>query len=263
MDLPHAPPDEGRSIRQAYQTESIRWSHIRGRSDHVSTVEMPKESLREAGQVFGLSIRGAEMEDVDVDVDGRSRKVMERMRLLTGMAAIGGFLFGYDTGAYMNLTFIAIFGGNANIRPLRRSRGTAFHMFVVGGKELMSTHNYAGVISGAMLPLKLTLDLNLQEQETVVSATILAAFLSSLVGGNLNAAYGRKVCLQLAASVFTVGSLLLGVAWDYRSLVAGRIILGCGVGLASLTTPVYIAEVALTSMRGALVTINAFLVCFG
>ena len=46
--------------------------------------------------------------------------------------------------------------------------------------------NKTGVISGAMLPLKRTLNLNFQEQETVVSATILAAFASSLAGGNLN-----------------------------------------------------------------------------
>ena len=36
-----------------------------------------------------------------------------------------------------------------------------------------------------------------------------------------------------------------------------------GIGVASLTTPVYIAEMALPRMRGQLVTINALLVTFG
>jgi Arabinose efflux permease len=63
--------------------------------------------------------------------------------------------------------------------------------------------------------------------------------------------------------VFTIGALLMGAAWDYGSLVLGRIIIGGGIGLASLTTPIYIAEVAAPAMRGTLVTINGLLICFG
>jgi len=147
----------------------------------------------------------------------RADRVMHKMRFLTGMAAIGGFLFGYDTG----------------------------------------------VISGAMLPMKRRFDLSPWQQEVVVSSTVLAAFFSSLGGGSLNAKYGRRVSILFAASVFTVGSFLLLGAWSYHSLVFGRVVIGIGIGVASLTTPIYIAEVALPRMRGQLVTVNAFLVTFG
>lgn len=98
------------------------------------------------------------------------------------------------------------------------------------------------------------------QQEVVVSCTVLAAFFSSLAGGNLNSRFGRRVSILFAAAVFSLGSGILLVSWDYTSLVLGRIVVGIGIGVASLTTPIYIAEVALPRMRGQLVTINAFMV---
>jgi MFS family permease len=121
----------------------------------------------------------------------------------------------------------------------------------------------AGVISGAMPPIARALDLTNVQQEVVVSSTVLSAFATSLFGGSMNKKYGRKYTILIASMVFTVGALLMGAAWDYRSLVLGRIIVGGGIGLASLTTPIYIAEVAAPTMRGTLVTINGLLICFG
>lgn len=147
----------------------------------------------------------------------KQEQVYRRMTFLTGMAAIGGFLFGYDTG----------------------------------------------VISGAMLPIQRAFHLNKFQEEVVVSSTVLAAFCSSVVGGNLNQSLGRRRCILLAAAIFTLGSVLLFAAMNYPSLVLGRIVVGVGIGIASLTTPIYIAEVALPQMRGRLVTVNAFLVTLG
>lgn len=147
----------------------------------------------------------------------RAEQVKRKMHFLTFMAAIGGFLFGYDTG----------------------------------------------VISGAMLPLRRTFDLTPIQQEVVVSSTVLTAFFASLVGGSINNSFGRRWAILLASGIFTVGSFLLMMAFDYHSLVFGRVVIGVGIGIASLTTPIYIAEVAVPSMRGQLVTINAFLVTFG
>lgn len=120
-----------------------------------------------------------------------------------------------------------------------------------------------GVISGAMLPMRRAFDLDASQQEVVVSSTVFAAFLSSLVGGTLNHKLGRRMSILIAAAVFTFGSVILGLACNYWMLVIGRIILGIGIGIASLTTPMYIAEVALPRMRGQLVTINTLMITFG
>ena len=144
--------------------------------------------------------------------------VWRKMRYLTFMAAIGGFLFGYDTG----------------------------------------------VVSGAMLPMRRALNLTPEQQEVVVSSTVFAAFISSLfLGAPLNDRYGRKLSILGSALVFGIGSIVLMVSNGYWMLVVGRIILGLGIGVASLTTPVYIAEVATPELRGRLVTVNTLLITFG
>ena len=147
----------------------------------------------------------------------KQEQVYRRMTFLTGMAAIGGFLFGYDTG----------------------------------------------VISGAMLPIQRAFGLTKFQEEVVVSSTVLAAFCSSVVGGTLNQTLGRRRCILASAAIFTLGSVLLFAAMNYESLVFGRIVVGVGIGIASLTTPIYIAEVAVPRLRGRLVTVNAFLVTLG
>lgn len=46
-------------------------------------------------------------------------------------------------------------------------------------------------------------------------------------------------------------------------LLIGRVIVGLGVGLASMTVPVYIAECAPEELRGALVSIDVLLITTG
>lgn len=151
--------------------------------------------------------------------DGRIRsvEVKRKMRHLTAIASLSGFLFGYDTG----------------------------------------------VISGALLPIQRRFDLSPAQEEMVVSCTILAAFVSSLIGGSINSSFGRRKAALFAAAVFTFGSIILAAAWGYQSLLSGRVVVGIGIGIASLTAPVYISEIAMPEKRGQLVTVNALMVCIG
>jgi SP family myo-inositol transporter-like MFS transporter 13 len=114
-----------------------------------------------------------------------------------------------------------------------------------------------------MLPIKRHFNLTPSQEEIVVSSTVLAAFFSSLAGGSLNNSLGRRISILFAAAVFSLGSFMLMLSWNYHTLVAGRIVVGIGIGVTSLTTPIYIAEVAVPRMRGKLVTVNAFMVTFG
>jgi SP family myo-inositol transporter-like MFS transporter 13 len=130
--------------------------------------------------------------------------------LVACMSAIGGFLFGYDTG----------------------------------------------IISGAMIFIRDVFKLNEWWQEAIVSSTLLAAWVLSILSGTANNRFGRKPVIIASSLIFVAGSLLLALAWDRFALLAGRLVVGAGVGLASMTVPMYIAEVAPSSIRGQLVMIN-------
>ncbi|XP_032444667.1 proton myo-inositol cotransporter-like [Xiphophorus hellerii] len=137
--------------------------------------------------------------------------------VLAAFSALGGFLFGYDTG----------------------------------------------VISGAMLLLKRELDLSAMWQELLISSTVAAAALSALLGGFLNGLFGRRVCILLASFFFTVGGIVLSSAPGKEALLAGRLIVGVGLGIASMTVPVYIAEASPPHLRGQLVTVNTLFITGG
>ena len=55
----------------------------------------------------------------------------------------------------------------------------------------------------------------------------------------------------LAASViFTVGAIVMGVATSKEVLLVGRIVVGMGIGLASMSVPIYISETVPSRLRG-------------
>ena len=90
----------------------------------------------------------------------------------------------------------------------------------------------------------------------IVSATVFSAFLSSLVAGSMSDRWGRRVTIIWASSIFSAGSLWLAWAGGPWSLLAGRLMVGAGVGLASHTVPIYISECSTTDQRGHLLTMN-------
>ncbi|XP_072179176.1 proton myo-inositol cotransporter-like [Diadema setosum] len=120
-----------------------------------------------------------------------------------------------------------------------------------------------GVVSGAMILLKEEFNLSTIWQEMIVSVTIAAAALSALCGGFLNDILGRRGVILVASTVFTAGALCMALATGKEMLLVGRLIVGIGVGLASMTVPMYIAEIAPAYIRGRLVTINNLFITGG
>ncbi|KAK7482777.1 hypothetical protein BaRGS_00025943, partial [Batillaria attramentaria] len=120
-----------------------------------------------------------------------------------------------------------------------------------------------GIVSGSMLLLQPHFELNTIWQESIVSATIAAAALFALIAGVTCDAIGRKKTIMIASFVFAVGAVVMGVAPDKEVLLVGRIVVGIGIGFASMTVPVYVAESAPADIRGKLVTLNQLFITIG
>lgn len=120
-----------------------------------------------------------------------------------------------------------------------------------------------GIISGSMLLMKDYFNLSTIYQEAIVSATIGAAALFALIAGSLSDYFGRKIVIMMASFVFTGGAVMMAVAGNKEILLIGRLIVGAGIGFASMSVPVYVAETAPSHIRGALVSLNQLFITIG
>lgn len=92
---------------------------------------------------------------------------------------------------------------------------------------------------------------------------LVGAMIGAAVGGWFNDAYGRKKATLVADVVFTLGSFTMAAAPDPYILIIGRLLIGLGVGVASVTAPVYIAEASPSEIRGGLVSTNVLMITGG
>ncbi|KVH90929.1 General substrate transporter [Cynara cardunculus var. scolymus] len=123
-----------------------------------------------------------------------------------------------------------------------------------------------GVISGALLYIRdefEEVDKSSFLQETIVSMALVGAMIGAGGGGWINDTYGRKRATLLADVVFALGSFVMAAAPDPYVLIFGRLLVGLGVGVASVTAPMYIAEAAPSEIRGGLVSTNVLMITGG
>ncbi|KAL2323831.1 hypothetical protein Fmac_022889 [Flemingia macrophylla] len=100
-------------------------------------------------------------------------------------------------------------------------------------------------------------------QETIVSMAIAGAIIGAATGGWLNDVYGRKKATLIADVIFILGAIGMAAAPDPNLLILGRFLVGLGVGIASVTAPVYIAEASPSEIRGSLVSTNVLMITGG
>ena len=120
-----------------------------------------------------------------------------------------------------------------------------------------------GVISGAIPFLQQDFQLDDSAVENITTCGLLGAVLGAVVSGRVSDMVGRKRVIIVAAVVFLVGALWCGCAASVASLLAARAFLGIAIGIASFSTPLYIAEISPASIRGTLVSMFQLLITIG
>lgn len=120
-----------------------------------------------------------------------------------------------------------------------------------------------GVISGALPFIQKAFGADTIQQEEIVSALLWGAVAGTLASGFISRAFGRKRTILVSAFIFALGSVFCSVATSADILIGVRFFLGLAVGIASFTAPLYLAEIAPGSVRGALISMYQLMITIG
>lgn len=111
-----------------------------------------------------------------------------------------------------------------------------------------------GIISGALLQLKVEFRLSCVQQEALVSSLLIGALLAAIIGGYLIDHQGRRRSILLSNVLILTGSLVLLIS-SYSTLVLGRIIVGFAMCISSMSCCIFVSEIVAPNCRGFLVTL--------
>lgn len=92
---------------------------------------------------------------------------------------------------------------------------------------------------------------------------VAGAIFGAAFGGWMNDKFGRRPSIILADALFFGGAVIMAFSPTPRVIVVGRVFVGLGVGMASMTAPLYISEASPARIRGALVSTNGLLITGG
>ena len=158
--------------------------------------------------------------------------------LITLIATLGGLLFGYDTAV--------ISGAVGSLKA-----------YFIDPRHMESADSANSLLGN------------------VVASALAGCILGGVLGGWVASRLGRRLGLMIAAVLFLVSALGSaapeiffapighgGSAYIWH-FVFYRVIGGIGVGLASMLSPMYIAEIAPARLRGNLVAWNQLAIIFG
>lgn len=110
------------------------------------------------------------------------------------------------------------------------------------------------VISGALQPIKAQFGLNTIMEGWLVSSGLLGCILGVAFTGMTADRIGRRKSIVIAAVMFLLSAITCTAGFSVSMLIAGRIIGGIGVGMASVLSPMYITEFAPAAKRGQMVS---------
>lgn len=120
-----------------------------------------------------------------------------------------------------------------------------------------------GVLNGALSYIADYFHLTPLQEGFVAFSLLIGATIGAFVGGPVSDGIGRKITILGLAGLFLSGAAGCTLAPSYKVLIVFRFVLGLAVGGASVTVPVYLAEIAPMESRGSIVGRNDLMIVIG
>ena len=164
----------------------------------------------------------------------------------------------FNTSLIVGLTFVATLGG-----------------LLFGWDTAVISGAVSSIDAYFINPLGLSETARSSLSGWTISSALVGCIIGAGVAGWLSTAIGRKVGLMVAAVLFLLGSLGSAVPEFGFGAIGGmgphalpqfigyRILGGAGVGIASMLSPLYIAEISPSAIRGRLVSFNQLAIVVG
>lgn len=188
---------------------------------------------------------------------GKTKKVLAvpsvtlRTIYMALLVAMGGFIFGYDTGQISGFLEMKVF--------LER----------FGQKTTVSTMNptgyrFSNVRAGLIVAL-VSLRPNVSNIALLILQLSIGTLVGCLIAGPLANKFGRKPCVPVWCLVFCVGVVIQEAVGQgqWVGIVMGRWVAGLGVGACSVLVPLYMAETSPVPVRGAVISCYQLFITIG
>lgn len=177
-------------------------------------------------RLSNMSDEMSEVDDASLLFSQPPQPQSNLMTIVVGVfVAVGGFLFGYDTGlinSIIDMNYV-----RTNLAP-----------------------DHEGFSA--------------REMAIIVSFLSLGTFIGALSAPLLSDSYGRKATIIFSTVVvFLIGNSLQVAAHSVKLLIAGRVISGLGIGLISAVVPLYQGEAANKFLRGAITSTYQWAITWG
>lgn len=102
-----------------------------------------------------------------------------------------------------------------------------------------------------------------EQQGLAMSIALAGCLVGAMVSGSLADRLGRKPLLLLSAFIFLITAYATGAFDSFTYFLIARFIGGIAIGIASGLSPMYIAEIAPSNIRGKLVSLNQLTIVLG
>jgi sugar porter (SP) family MFS transporter len=120
-----------------------------------------------------------------------------------------------------------------------------------------------GVISGAIESLTQRFQLDDFMKGWASGCVLIGCAVGVLLVGPISDRFGRKKALYISAVLFLLSAVGTSLPHDILTFILFRILGGVGIGVASISTPMYIAEITPANLRGRMVAVNQIAIVGG